>query len=477
MKKIIFLFLCLFSCHAFSQGNASCTHVVMGGCPGPDSISYWNSVCQSYSGYSVVLTAGGCPVGAPGAHQSCAKLSSCSCPDGQSLNTVDGLSSCGPPPDGGEGDACPAGQVKDGLGSCNTQCNAPNVLNALSGACEPVVNCIYPQLRNNLANSCADNPDNCAEGAFRDVLTGQCRSYGDTSCPAGFSCADASCLTCTPSGGAASSSGAGASSAYGASSAGAASSAGGNNSSSGNASSASPPPKPPTDPGDNTDPGQSTGGSKPIPAGTSMPACLSQNSQQVCYDYQKCQLTFGVDKCVGITPDQNCPNQYVVNGQKYCVLPSASSGSGSSSGNTVSSGSAGSASSQSGECDPTKKSYDECMGRNKTPNATETSKINSDFNTAANKAIDDYTKLIKEDTEAFTRDGITFKTAPEALKQAVLSHIPQPSTCQPISFTYWNTTKYLNCQSFEKFKLILAWFCSLITLYYIFHLAIKPVQR
>lgn len=476
MKKIIcsFLLFCFVS-NAFAESAPMCELTVFRGCLESDQVAPWKSNCQYYDGYSAMPSDVAC---SSGTSLACSKIDSCSCPEGQKINTVinNGVMSTSCIPDEPSGDEeCPAGQFKDGRGKCNTKCEAPNVYNVMVDACQPPANCTYPQLYNALANACSDNPDNCAEGAHKNVITGECQSYGDTSCPTGFSCADASCLSCVASGDSASSSGGGGSSSGTGSSAGAASSAA--NGSSGSNTSTAPPPKPPISDTDNGDQGQSTSGSKSIPSGMSQTACLTQNSAQVCTDYQNCELTFGVGKCVGMTSDQNCPNQYLLNGQKYCVLSGSNSGSGSSSGNSGSAGSSGSASSQAGECDPTKKSYDECMGRNKTPNATETSKINSDFNNAANKAIDDYLKVMKDDTDAVVRDGINFKTAPEALKQAVLSHIPQPSTCKPISFTYYNTTKSLDCAQFEKFKLILAWFCSLITIYYIFHLAIKPVPR
>ncbi|RYY72948.1 MAG: hypothetical protein EOO52_19980 [Gammaproteobacteria bacterium] len=462
---IVFLMFFLSSIFTFADSNPSCVTVVSTACV-TDQAS-WTANCKYYAGYSPVPADIACTEGSP---MGCAKKDTCTCPEGQKINTVidAGVEKTNCVSDEPGEESCPSGQFRDGRGKCNTKCEAPNVHNIMTDACEPVTDCVYPQLYNALANACADNPENCAEGAIRNVLTGQCQAYGDTSCPTGYSCADESCLTCAASGGGASSASGGAASSSPSGSA--------SNGSSGSNTSAAPP-KPPVGDSDNGDQGQPVTGSKPIPANTSPGACLTQNSAQVCNDFQNCQLTFGVGNCVGMSPEQTCPNQYVLNGQKYCVV--ANTGTGSSSGTAGSSGNSGSSGSASsaGECDPTKKSYDECMGRNKTPNATETSKINSDLVNAGNKAIDDYTKLIKEDTEAFTRDGITFKTAPDALKQAVLSHIPQASACQPITFTYFGTSKSLNCELFEKFKLILAWFCSLVTLYYIFHLAVKPVAR
>jgi hypothetical protein len=192
---------------------------------------------------------------------------------------------------------------------------------------------------------------------------------------------------------------------------------------------------------------------------------------------ENCQLTFGVGQCVGMSATQNCPNSYTINGQKFCVLKSTS-GSGSSAGSGTASGNSGSSGSASkGECDPTAKSYDECMGRNKTPDGTVTAKIKSDLETAANKALDDYTKSRNEDLDNTKRDGIDFKSAPDSLRSSVLALIPSYRTCQNVTFTFFKTTKTLDCALFEKFKLIMAWFCSIATAIYIFKLAVKPVER
>lgn len=116
------------------------------------------------------------------------------------------------------------------------------------------------------------------------------------------------------------------------------------------------------------------------------------------------------------------------------------------------------------------------MGVTKDTTQTQTQQISDDIKAAADDALDDYEEAVKADLEQFKNaGGISFKGAADGIKSAVLSHIPQPNTCQNIEFTYLGTTKNLDCEKFETFKIIMAWFLSIITIIYIFKLAIRPV--
>lgn len=127
---------------------------------------------------------------------------------------------------------CFEGQVYDpATKTCTTpppdpgpdeECQAPNVKNIETGACEPKTDCEYPLLYDSYSNSCFANPNHCAEGSKPNPIDpGTCIAYGDTSCPNGWVPINDG-LNCAPGGNA--SSAAGASSAPPASSAAAASS-------------------------------------------------------------------------------------------------------------------------------------------------------------------------------------------------------------------------------------------------------------
>lgn len=384
---------------------------------------------------------------------------------------------CGPPvpPEGSSSSsssepACPSGQTRDANHSCSS-CTNGQVLNISTGSCESQNSCSFPEKYSSYDNACHPNPDNCAINASYNVLTGEsCASspvLPSPTCPAGWQLLPNNTCAATNS--------------NSGSSSGAASSVN-NSSPSSTGSSAASSVKPPTSNTDNTDQNQSTSGSASIPPGTPKSVCTQSNSESACSVMENCELTFGVGRCAGVTGNITCPNSYIVNGQKVCVLPSQTSGSGSASssanGNSGGSGSAGSASSQAGECDPTAKSYDECMGRNKTPTTAQTKAITDKFKTDTDKALSDYEKLLKDDITAATSSGVPFKEASDNAKTSLLSFFPQAQECVPLTMTFKIVgTVTLNCEFFNMWKRLFGWFLSVSTAIYIYHISIRPVEK
>lgn len=356
--------------------------------------------------------------------------------------------------------SCPQNSpLRDGNNICNTKCSSPLVWDYSSNSCAQPKNCAYPQLYNSNFNTCSDNPDNCAVGAQKDLLNGGCLAFNATSCPSGYQLTSDQ-LKCSPSANTASSSPTQTSSAAASSAA---------NTSAPSSAAASSRPAIPIDTNDNVSPTQTTTLSQAIPADISNSQCKLSFSAEACKAIENCQLTFGVGKCLGVTGGQICPDSYVINGQKICVL------TGSNSGASTSAGSGGSYSSSAMQCDPTKKDYDECMGRNETPTATQTQQIVDDLTTSGDAALDDYLEAVNTDIDDAKSNGVSFKEAPSQIKQALIAMIPQPRTCQNIPFTFYGKTVNLNCVWFEKFKTIFGWFLYIITAIYIFKLAMRPV--
>jgi hypothetical protein len=344
---------------------------------------------------------------------------------------------------------CTQASSESSAASSDSGCQPPNVKNILTGACEPKPSCTYPELYNSNDNLCHANPNNCPPNTTPIPDAGGSGTQscypgaGDHSCPAGFHFDAGFCPPDDPA----------SSAAAGNSSTGANTST---PSSSGNASTGSNASQNSGNSGSNS----STG------SGTQSPNTAIEN----------CELTFGVGNCVITHAPATCPNSYKVSTVTFCIT-GGNSGSGSSSGNSGGAGgSSGSAASQ-GECDPTSKSYDECMGRNKTPDATQTAKIKSDFETSTNKLLDDYQKARLDDINDFSRDGISFKEAPNSLKSAIAAHFPTPSACQSLTLNFMGHAYQLNCEYFEKFKVIFAWALSFFTIIYCWYLAIKPVEQ
>jgi len=469
MKKIIFILSLLFLSFGALASPPSCTYIDFNTPFDPDpqwsqaSINYYRDSCGTRAFW------------VNGSNVVCARQ--CSCPSGSSLvkDVVSGISACTPIPSSSSSSsssssACPSNApLVDALGKCNTKCTGSTTYNPVANSCEVPASCSYPEVRSPITNTCNPNSEKCALGAHVDILSGySCQAdIGKIpSCPVGWTITETNQCIQTPS-----------STASGSAVSSTATSTSNTNTSTATSQAASSRPSVPTQPTDNTSQTQNTQNSAQIPAGISYASCMASQSQSACTAIQNCQLTFGVNNCVGMTTDQNCPNQYAINGQKICVL--STSGTNTSSGSNASSGTGtgnGTATSQAGECDPTSKKYDECMGRHSTPTETETAKMGDDIKAASDKAMDDYAKAMKDNLDAAVQNGVGFKGAADGIKSAFLSHVPQASPCKNLEFKYLNTTKNLDCSMFEKFKIIMAWFLSIVTIIYIFKLAVRPVE-
>ncbi len=230
-------------------------------------------------------------------------------------------------------------------------------------------------------------------------------------------------------------------------------------------------PKPPVSPSDNTSPSQPTTSSQPIPVGISNADCLSKFSAQACNAIQNCQLTFGSSSCFGVTSSQPCPNGYTINGQIICVNQ-APVGSGTGSGT-----SSGSQSSQAGQCDPTAKSYDECMGRNRTPSQSDTQSIVDALNNKTQKSLDDYQQSRIDDIDQQTESGISFSNAPNQFKTFLSSYVPSAATCVPLSIDIKDIHAKIDCSIFALIKTGFAWFFSLMAVLYIWSIAMRPAPE
>jgi len=424
MKKILFFIFILLNVSTAFADSPSCSSVInsrypdFNGMPDyavADTDNFFTS-CTSNGGIVIFNASLAVSQGVPSNYYLCAN--SCSCPTGESLVTTV-------------------------VGNRQLQSCAPSSSSSPSNTASSAPSCSSSQYYDTILKSCASLVDNALDCGSQSFALQQAGGFScnqnqpdNTNCQvnigvgSGAFVSNYSCTTVSPNSN--SSSGSGTSSASGTSSGSGTSSASGTSSGSG------------------------TG-----------------NTQE----FQNCELTFGVGNCSNTaTP---CPNFYKVNGQTFCVISgtgsSPSSGSNTSGGTGGSNASSGTATSQAGECDPTAKSYDECMGRNKTPTDAEAQSIKDDFKNAGDKALTDYMTAIQDDLDNAKNNGVSFKDSPSQLKQFLNSIIPQPRPCQNIPFTFYGVTKNLNCLWFEKFKTIFGWFLYIITAIYIFKLAMRPV--
>ena len=434
MKKIIFLFFILFSSHSYSQ---SCTTYVNGSHfsypVNFNDADFQNMVRETTDAY----------------------VAKCASSSGR-LSLVQtspypsyfcGIS-CGPCPVGTEPTSTPDFRNVP-LFSCKA-------VSSSSSSSSP--SCSAEQYYDTILKTCAEKQDNqsdCGEGSFT------------VQSPQGFSCFDdqpdntncsnnifvggvtLSNYSCSGASNSNTSSGSGTSS--------------GSNTSSGSGTSS----------GSNTSSGSGTSSGSTTSSGSGSGGGSGGGSVGS-PEFQNCELTFGVGNCQStVSP---CPNSYKINGQTFCAQ-TGGSGSGSSVGSGSGFGTSSGSNTSQGQCDPTAKNYDECMGRNKVPTKAESDAITNGFKDAAAKDTDDYLKSRTDDITSAKNDGISFATVPNAIKSLYTSLVPTASSCSDLNFTFIEITATIKCSWFDAIKLGLAWFFSVLCIIDIWRTAMrKPVS-
>lgn len=118
----------------------------------------------------------------------CADISTCKCPSGyQPSNNSNGIY-CQPTSAPSSSSAssvpssCPDGQVK----------------NIVTGECEAMTQCTYPQLYNTLDNSCRPNESNCAINTVPIPFSDACNVIATPQCPSGWILSDVTGAHCLP---------------------------------------------------------------------------------------------------------------------------------------------------------------------------------------------------------------------------------------------------------------------------------------
>ncbi len=328
-------------------------------------------------------------------------------------------------------------------------CSNGQVFNVLTSTCETPVSCTYPDYYDPIANACQPNPIHCPPDQkplhLVDGSEACFNSSGDHSCPAGWTfingfCQEGGSSTSSPSNG--------------------------QNSSTQNSA------------GQNASTGQSTSAQTSTGNGnSSKPSGLTS-----------CQLTFGVSNCTLTNSPSNCLNSFNDSaGNVYCVnIPKNGGGStgGSNSGGGTSAGNHGAASDCSiqptcagdeVQCAILVQNWkDSCInasdgeGQKNTLNKSFTDKADADLKKYADDAVKDVTD--------FQTNGVGFKDSPSALRSAFLAYIPQPQSCQDILFKSKIFEVNISCSWANIFKLIFAWFLSLLAAAHIWSLATKPVE-
>lgn len=437
MRYLIFFSLLFFSSFSFAQ--ISCT-VDAGGANdcgfsggNPSKISNGSAVCAANKNYFV--SAGSCPAGSANPTGSVYKCwGSCSCPPGQRVNTV----------------------INGGLTVTSCVPDEPTPQNCANGSPPPA------------GHTCDECPDGNAK--VFDPSTGQmvCPGSGDGSSSAAAS--SQSCVVpgdfngdCVPD----------------------TASSEANSSPPASAANSSPPASasassPPSSTGGDSDGGGGGGGSG---SGSGSGA---QNSSSPSGSNSSWTPYAQYGNWIPVSADSNCPNKYKdASGQWWC------------------SGSTGSNTSAKGECDPTSKDYLACITQSGVNNSSGSnssecnpsmsnyldcsgklsesqgniSELADKFSESTDKEMEKFKKAVDDDLSNLQRDGLSFKDQPSILRSALVAFLPVSRSCNPPPLKIMGSTYELDCEYFELFKSAFGWFLAVLTVWNIWQLAIRPVDR
>lgn len=120
----------------------------------------------------------------------------------------------------------------------------------------------------------------------------------------------------------------------------------------------------------------------------------------------------------------------------------------------------------SGQCDPTAKNYQECVGLITSVADTFVADQRTALDASGTTQADAYKTARQNDINTVTSDGLGVSTTSN--RSLVNPLALASSTCQPYTFTFMSRSFTLNCDWSDKLKLVLAWACYLITLHQIF---------
>lgn len=470
--RYVILILLFFSSLSFSQQPPAPQCTAQVGAPdacgfnpsvGGPILSERTAACTNAGNILVSDGACGSSTHAPGSPKfKC--YASCACPSGFRLNTT--IS-----PEGYKISGC----VPDGPTPGEDECTPPQVKNIETGSCEPKTECTYPLLYDFYSNACMPNPNNCAIGAKPNPLNpGTCMATEPTSCPAGWALS-ADSLNCSPSG-SGSSDAANSSTPSNASSA-ATTSTPSNTSSAATASSASNTSGTNTSSGSGGGTGGGSGGDNG--GGTGNNSSSGSNNSWTPHS--------GYGNWIPISANSPCPNKYQdANGQWWCSA--ANTGTASSAAGqcdptakdylaciSQTAGNASSSGSNSSACNPASADYQQCQAASQA--GTKMKELGDKFKEDTDKELEKFKKAVDDDLSNFQRDGLTFKDEPSRLRSLLTSLLPVSTACNPPPMKIFGRTYNLDCVYFNLLKQALGWCLAILTVFNIWQLATRPVNR
>lgn len=129
---------------------------------------------------------------------------------------------------------------------------------------------------------------------------------------------------------------------------------------------------------------------------------------------------------------------------------------------------------RSGQCDPTAKNYNECVGLLTSISDTEKQTITDSVESKTDTGLTTWNTEQKNSIQGNSNGlGVSTSVLDTMLNPFKISS----QTCTSFTVNFLKTTKTLDCTRFEFFKKLFGWALYLYTIYYIFMLIVKPVER
>lgn len=127
-----------------------------------------------------------------------------------------------------------------------------------------------------------------------------------------------------------------------------------------------------------------------------------------------------------------------------------------------------------GQCDPTSKDYQQCVGLLSSVSDTEKQSITSSVETATDTGLTTWNTEQKNSVQG-NSNGLGVSTS-------VLDTMLNPfkitgQACISFNVNFLKVTRTLDCTKFEFFKRLFGWALYMYTIYYIFMLLMRPVER
>lgn len=125
-----------------------------------------------------------------------------------------------------------------------------------------------------------------------------------------------------------------------------------------------------------------------------------------------------------------------------------------------------------GDCDPTATNYSECIGQTEVADESLAGDIKSEQDQTAQSKIDEYTEAMTD----FVNDNQSLDSESGVIESMLTGLIPTAGTCSAQTVSFAKISVGINCEKLNQFKVYFGWFLYIITVYYLFHLALTPIE-